>query len=182
MRKLIYSMGMSLDGYIAAPGDDIVWTAPDEELFRFHTEQVRELGVHFLGRRLYEAMVYWEGDDPARGPAEREFTELWRALPKVAYSTTLDSVEGNTRLAREVDAEEIAAMKREQGKDLAVGGAGLAASFTRLGLIDEYHLFVYPVVLGGGTRFFPELEERIALDLVETRTFREVVYLRYERA
>jgi dihydrofolate reductase len=143
---------------------------------------VSELGGHLLGRRLYETMLYWERDDPTWGGTEREFAGIWRALPKVVFSRTLDSVEGKARLVREVDAEEIAAMKRESGKDLEVGGAGVAAILTELGLIDEYRLFVSPVVLGAGTPYFPPLDERIALELVETRGFGEVVYLRYQRA
>jgi dihydrofolate reductase len=182
MRKVIYSMSVSLDGFVAGPGGNIDWSAPDEELHQFHNDRVKELGAHLLGRRLYESMVYWESEDPTWGPVEHEFAEIWRALPKVVYSTTLDSVEGNARLAREVDAEEIAAMKREPGKDIEVGGATLAATLTRLGLIDDYRLFVVPIVLGAGTPYFPALEDRVPLKLVETRTFGEVVYLRYQLA
>jgi dihydrofolate reductase len=181
MRKLTYSMTVSLDGFVAGPGGDIGWSAPDDELHRFHNEQVKELGGHLLGRRLYETMVYWEDEDPTRGPIGREFADIWRALPKVVYSRTLDSVVGRTRLAREVVAEEIEAMKREPGKDLAVGGATLAATFTELGLIDEYLLFVSPVVLGGGTPFFPPVTQRLKLELLETRRFEPVLYLRYGR-
>jgi dihydrofolate reductase len=178
-------MGVSLDGFIADPRGEIDWTAPDEELFRFHTEQTRELGGHFLGRRLYETMVYWETADqnPSATEYELEFARIWQGLPKVVLSRTLDSVEGNTRLATEGVAAEVAKLKEQTGKDLAVGGAGLAASFIELGLVDEYRVFVYPVVLGGGTPFFPALEERIGLELVETRTFpSRVVNLRYRRA
>jgi dihydrofolate reductase len=182
MRKLIYSMSVSLDGYVAGPGGNIDWSGPSEELHSFHNDRVGELDGHLLGRRLYETMTYWDSDDPTWGSIERDFAAIWRALPKVVYSTTLDSVEGNARLAREVDAEEIAEMKRQPGKDLEIGGATLAGTFTELGLIDEYRLFVCPVVLGAGTPYFPPLEERIALELVETRTFGEVMYLRYQRA
>src|SRR4051794_40382303 len=108
MRKLIYSMTVSLDGFVAAPGGDIGWSAPSDELHRFHNERVRDLGGHFLGRRLYETMAYWDRDDPDWGFTETEFAGLWRPLPKVVYSRTLDSVEAGARLAREVDAEEIA--------------------------------------------------------------------------
>jgi dihydrofolate reductase len=182
MRKVIFSMGVSLDGYIAGPGGDIDWGAPDEELHRFHNEQTRELGAHFLGRRLYETMLYWETTDPSAGPIEVEFGSIWRALPKVVFSTTLESVEGNTRLARGSIEEEVAALREQPGKDLAVGGAALAAAFTELGLIDEYRLFVSPVVLGGGTPYFPPVAERIDLELVESRTFgSRVEYLRYRR-
>ena len=184
-RSLIYSMGPSLDGFIAGPGGDIDFTAPDEELFRFHIEQVRELGVHLLGRRLYETMVYWEtaDRDPAASDSFVEFARIWQALPKIVFSTTLERVEGNTTLERDGLADVAARLKAQDGKDVAVGGAGLAASLSQLGLIDEYRLFVYPVVRGGGTPFFSELYEPIPLELIETRTFgSRVVYLRYRRA
>jgi dihydrofolate reductase len=183
MRKLIFSMSVSVDGYIAGPGGDIEWGAPTDELHRFHNDRVRELGGHLLGRRLYETMLYWETEDPTWGPTERDFAAVWQPLPKVVYSTTLDEVVGsNVRLAREVVAEEIAEMKAQPGKDLGVGGAALAATFSRLGLIDEYELFVNPVVLGAGTPYFGALEHRIPLELVETRTFgSNVVFLRYRR-
>ena len=185
MRKVIYSIGVSLDGFIAGPGGEIDWAAPDEELHRFHNEQTRELGAHLCGRRLYEEMVFWETADrnPSAAEHEVEFARIWQALPKIVFSTTLTEVEGNARLATEGVREEVAKLRQQPGGDLAVGGAGLAAGFTRLGLIDEYRLFVSPVVLGGGTPYFPPLEERIALELVETRTFgSRVVYLRYRRA
>jgi dihydrofolate reductase len=184
MRKVIYSMGLSLDGFIAGPNGEIDWSAPDEELHRFHNEQTRELDAHFCGRRLYEEMLYWETADqnPSAGEPELEFARIWQNLPKIVFSTTLEKVEGNARLASDGVAEEVAKLKDQPGKDLAVGGAGLASSFTNLGLIDEYRLFVNPVVLGGGTPYFPPLDERINLELVETRTFgSRVVYLRYRR-
>ena len=184
MRKLIYSMTTSLDGFTAGPAGEIDWSAPDEELHRFHNEQTAELGGHLLGRRLYETMVSWETVDqnPSAGEIELEFARIWKALPKVVFSRTLNAVEGNARLVRDGLAEEAARLKREPGKDLAVGGAGLAASLTRLGLIDEYRMFVSPVVLGAGTPYFPPLEQTIDLELLETRTFgSRVVYLRYAR-
>ena len=182
MRKVIYSLGVSLDGFIAGPDGAIDWSAPDDELHRFHNEQTRELDAHFCGRRLYEDMVYWETADQNPSAAEHvvEFAHIWQALPKIVFSTTLKAVEGNARLATGDVAEEVAKLKQEPGRDLAVGGAGLAATFTKLGLIDEYRLFVSPVVLGGGTPYFPALDQRIGLELVETRTFgSRVVYLRY---
>ena len=185
MRKLIYSMGTSLDGYIAGPGGDFEWATPDEELHRFHNEQVGELGEHLLGRRLYETMVYWEtaDQDPAADEVTVEFARIWQALPKVVFSTTLETVEGNTRLVRDGVAEEVTRLKEQDGKDLAVGGAGLAGSLARLGLIDEYRLFVSPVVVGGGTPFFPALDAPINLELVEMRAFASpVLYMRYRLA
>jgi dihydrofolate reductase len=184
MRELIYSMTVSLDGFIAGPNGEIDWSAPDDELHRFHNEQTRELGAHLCGRRLYETMVYWEtaDQDPSIGETEREFAHIWQALPKIVFSTTLESVEGNVRLATRGIAEEVAELKAQPGKDLGVGGAGLAASCAKLGLIDEYRLFVIPVILGGGTPFFPPLDYRIDLELVETRTFgSRVVNMRYRR-
>ncbi len=185
MRKLIYSMGTSLDGFIAGPDGEIDWSAPDEELHRFHNEQTRELGVQLCGRRLYEAMVYWEtaDRDPAANDVIVEFARIWQALPKIVFSTSLETVEGNARLAPDGLSEEVARLKGEDGADIAVGGAGLAGACAKLGLIDEYRLFVSPVVLGGGTPFFPALDEGIDLSLVETRTFgSQVQYMRYRVA
>jgi dihydrofolate reductase len=184
MRKLIYSMGVSLDGFIAGPQGEIDWSAPDEELHRFHNQQTRELGAQLCGRRLYEEMVFWETADENPSAAEYalEFARIWKNLPKIVFSTTLETVEGNARLVREGVAEEVAKLKEQPGKDLSVGGAGLASTCMRLGLIDECRLFVSPVVLGGGTPYFPPLDERINLELVETRTFgSRVIYVRYQR-
>lgn len=184
MRKVIYSMTMSLDGFIAGPGGEIDWSAPDEELHRFHNEQVRELGAHFCGRRLYEEMLYWETaeENPSAPEHVREFARIWKSLPKIVFSNTLERVEGNARLAEDGVAEEVAKLKEQPGKDLAVGGADLASTFLKLGLVDDFRLFASPVVLGGGTPFFPALDGRIDLELVETRTFgSRVVYARYQR-
>jgi dihydrofolate reductase len=182
MTKLIYSMSVSLDGYVAGPGGEFDWSAPDEELHRFHNEQTRELGAHLLGRRLYETMVYWETDDESWGPVQREFADIWRPLPKFVFSTTLEDLEGNATLVRGDIAEEVAQIKEQTDGDIGAGGAGLAASLIELDLIDEFRPFVYPVVVGGGTPFLPRLDERIDLELVETRTFgSRVVYMRYRR-
>jgi dihydrofolate reductase len=180
MRKVIYSMGVSLDGFIAGSGGEIDWSAPDEELHRFHNDQTRELGAHLCGRRLYESMLFWDTADASASDVEhvREFARLWQDLPKIVFSTTLATVDGNARLATDGVAEEVARLKEQPGKDLAIGGAGLASSLIELGLVDEFRLFVSPVVLGGGTPFFPPL--RVDLELVETRTFgSRVVYVRY---
>jgi dihydrofolate reductase len=183
MRRLIYSMTVSLDGYIADPDGAIDWSVPDEGLFRFHTEQVQEIGVHLCGRRLYETMVYWETAE--EGPLAADyvrFAQIWKALPKVVFSATLEGVVGNTRLVRGGVGEEVARLKEQPGKDIAVGGAGLAGECMKLELIDEWRLFVSPVVLGGGTRYFPALEDGVNLELFETKTFgSRVVYLRYGR-
>lgn len=184
MRKLIYSMSVSLDGFIAGPDGAIDWSVPDAELFQFHTEQVRELDVHLCGRRLYETMVYWETAEESPLAADQvEFARIWKALPKVVFSTTLQSVVGNTRLAGGAVGEEVSRLRQHSGKDIGVGGVGLARACMELGLIDEWRLFVTPVLLGGGTPYFPALDERVNLELIETRTFASrVVYLRYRRA
>lgn len=184
MPKLIYSMTLSLDGYIEGRDGNFDWSAPDEELHRFHNERVRALGGQILGRRLYETMKYWETaqEDPAATDYTLEFAEIWKALPKVVFSETIDEVVGNTRLAQGDIAEEVAALQESSGKDVAIGGAGLAAEAIKLGLVDDFQLFVAPVIVGGGKPFFPSLDEMVPLTLVETRTFASpAVYLRYER-
>lgn len=184
MAKVVYSMGVSLDGFIAGPGGEIDWSAPDPALHRFHNQQTRELGASLLGRRLYQEMLPWETveRDPSAGEPAVEFARIWKALPKIVFSTTLARVEGNARLASGEVEDEVAQFRTAHGPDVSVGGAGLAARLTRLRLIDEYRMFVSPVVLGAGTPYFPPLEERIELELLETRTFgSRVIYLRYRR-
>jgi len=184
MRPVIYSMGVSLDGFIADRDGQVDWSAPDEELMRFHIEQTREIGAYACGRGLYQNMRYWETLERAEwGPLEREFAPMWNAIPKVVFSTTLASAPGNARLAEGDVAGEIAKLKAEPGEGVvAVGGAGFAATLIELDLIDEYRLFASPVLLGGGTACFPPLAKRIALELIETRTFdSRVVYSRYRR-
>src|SRR4051794_18575999 len=150
-RRLIYSMGVSLDGFIADRNGSIDWSAPSAELHRFHNEQARTTGTELYGRRLYETMRFWETreEDPAASEVERDFARIWKATPRVVFSTTLDAVCEPARLVRDEAVEEVARLKREDGDgDLAVGGAGLAASLVRAGLVDELRPFVYPVVLG----------------------------------
>jgi dihydrofolate reductase len=186
MRRVTYSMGVSLDGYIVGPDGGFGWTPPDEEVFRFVTDEVREVGVHLLGRRLYETMLYWESADqnPSLGFSTLEFAAIWKTLPKVVFSTTLSAVQGNARLASGGLAQEIERLRAEPGeRDIAIGGATLAAEAAALGLIDEYRARVYPVLVGGGIPFFPRHERRVDLELLETRTFSSrVVYLRYRVA
>ena len=183
MPNLIYAMSTSADGYIVGPDGKFDWSIPDEKLHRFHNEQTRELGAHLLGCRLYETMLYWEtaGDDPS--DIAREFALIWQALPKVVFSRTLNAVEGqNTTLARADLRAELASLQESVRGDVAVGGATLAAEAARLGLIDEYRVFVYPVAVGGGIPFFPR-DQRLDLELVATRTFSSrVVYQRYRAA
>ncbi|MGW6906214.1 dihydrofolate reductase family protein [Streptomyces sp. NPDC054940] len=183
MRSVTYSMGVSLDGYIVGPDGGFDWTVPDKEVFRFWIDEIQGVGVHLLGRRLYETMLYWETADQDRSldAAELEWAALWNPLPKVVFSTTLSAVQGNARLASGGPAEEIERLRAEPGEgEIAIGGATLAAEAAASGLIDEYRTVVYPVLVGGGTPFFPQHERRVDLELVETRTFGSgVVYLRY---
>lgn len=184
MGKLIYSMNVSLDGFVAGPDGDFEWSVPDEELHRFHNARVSRLSAHLLGRKLYETMVYWETAerDPALPDYAAEFATIWRQLPKVVFSSTLTEVEGNTRLATGSVAEEVARLKSEYDGEIAVGGPGLAGACVELDLIDEYGPIISPVVLGGGLPFLPTLSAPLELELAEARTFgNRVAYLRYER-
>ncbi len=186
MRSVTYSMGVSLDGYIVGPDGDFDWTPPDDEVFRFVTEEIRGVGVYLLGRRLYETMLYWEtaDQDPSLDDLRLEWAAIWNALPKVVFSTTLSAVQGNARLASGGLAKEIERLRAEPGEgDIAIGGATLAGEAAALDLIDEYRARVYPVLVGGGIPFFPQRERRVDLELVETRTFSSgVVYLRHRVA
>jgi dihydrofolate reductase len=181
---LIYSMSVSIDGFIADREGEFRWSAPDEELFRFHLAAVRELGGCLLGRGLYETMLVWETDSSLRDDElGAEFADAWSAIPKVVFSRTLDRVEGNARLAESSLAEEVAAALDATERDVEIGGAGLAATAVELGLVDELRMFRYPLVIGGGTPFLPPVTEGIPLDLIEARTFgSRVIYERYGRA
>jgi dihydrofolate reductase len=184
MRPVIYSMSVSLDGFIAGPDRDIGFTAPDRERMEFHVEQTRDIGVELMGRGLYQDMLVWEtAETTMSGALELEFARIWKPIPKVVFSATLEQVEGNARLATDDVAGEVARLRAQPGKGVvSVGGAGLAATLINLDLIDEYRLFVIPVVVGGGTPYFPPLTARLDLELLETRTFgSRVVYLRYRR-
>jgi dihydrofolate reductase len=181
MRTVIHSMGMSLDGYVNGPDGSFDWSAPDEELHGFHNDRVRGQTVQLCGRRLYELMRYWETDDDSWGPVERDFAELWRALPKIVFSSTLTAADlgPDARLASASPADEVRAI--EDGI-VGVGGATLAAALAREDLIDEYSVFVHPVLVGGGTPYVAAGVPQTALTLVEQRTFAGgVVHLRYRR-
>jgi dihydrofolate reductase len=181
---LIYSMGVSVDGFINDRQGAFGWSAPDDELFRFHTARVSELGGFLCGRRLYETMLVWDTDPSLReDELGAAFADVWCAIPKVVFSRTLDRVEGNARLAEASLAEEAAAAIDATDKDVEIGGAGLAAQAVELGLVDELRIFRNPVVVGGGTPFLPPVTEDVPLDLIETRTFgSRVIYERYGRA
>src|SRR5215218_6739833 len=169
-------MSVSADGYIARPDGSIDWTVPSEELHRFHNQRAAVTDAHLLGRRLYETMLVWDTEEFSE-PAMAEFAEIWRPLEKIVFSTTLTSVEGSNRLATGTLEDEIAALGDRR---IAVGGAGLAAECMRRGLIDEFELFVAPVVIGGGTPYFPP-DVQVELDLIETRTFGATVHSHYRR-
>lgn len=185
MRRVTYSMNVSLDGYIVGPDGGFDWAGPDEEVFRFWIDEIREVGVHLMGRRLYETMLYWEtADQDPWGASEREWADVWNPLPKVVFSTTLSAVQGSARLASGGLVEEVERLRAQPGEgDIAIGGATLAAEAAASDLIDEYRAMIYPVLVGGGIRFFPQHERRVDLELIETRTYSStVVYLRYRVA
>ena len=180
---LIYSMSVSVDGFIADREGAFGWGAPSDEQFRFHLARVRGLGSYLLGRRLYETMLVWETDPSLRDNEDTDaFADVWSALPKVVFSRTLDSVQGNARLAEASVAEEVAASLEATEKDVEIGGAGLAAAAIELGLVDELRMFRNPIVVGGGTPYLPPVTEDVRLDLIETRTFgSRVIYESYQR-
>ncbi len=183
MRKVIYSMQVSLDGFIEGPNGEFDWAEPGLELHQYFNDLERETGAHLYGRRLYEIMDYWRTADtnPASTAVEVEFARLWQQVPTIVFSNTLEHVEGNARLVKDNIAEEVAKLKAQPGKDMVLGGAGIGATFMKLGLIDEYWLCIYPVVVGSGKPFFTALNAKIDLQLVETRIFPGgCVFLRYQ--
>lgn len=184
MGRLIYTLNVSLDGFVETADHSPAWATPDDELFNWFIETTRELDATIYGRRLYEVMAaYWPSgeSDPAATEPMREFARIWNAMPKVVFSTTLPSVEWNSRLVRGDLAEELARLRQEFVGDIGVGGPTLAAEFIRRGLVDEYRLVVHPVVLGAGTPFFPPLDGPMRLRPIETQMFASgVVYLGYE--
>jgi len=179
MANVIYSMTVSVDGFVTDRSGGLEWSVPDKELFRFHLARTKELAGHLQGRRLYEAMLVWETDPAFRETElEAEFADVWTALPKVVLSRTLERVEGSSRLARASLEEELAAFDG----DVGIGGAELAAAAIERDLVDELHVFRYPIVLGGGTPYLPPLPEPLRLDRVGTTEFGSGVVLeRYRR-
>jgi dihydrofolate reductase len=186
MRKVTYGMSVSLDGFIEAPDGDLSWSFPDEELHQHFNDREAMIDTYLYGRRLYENMAaFWPTADgnPTAPQVEIEYARIWKSKPKIVFSKTLDHVGWNSRLVKGNIAEEVKQLKEQPGKEMSVGGAGLASSFMQLGLIDEYWLYVQPVILGGGKPMFGRLDEEINLQLVETRRFGSgVVLLRYQRA
>ncbi|HUL84334.1 MAG TPA: dihydrofolate reductase family protein [Actinomycetota bacterium] len=184
MAKLIYAAITSLDGYVADEHGDFDWAAPDEELHALVNDLERPIGTYLYGRRMYEVMVAWEtmatADEP---PVIRDYAEIWRAADKIVYSRTLTAISSaKTLLERDFDAGAIRTMKERAGRDLSVSGPGLAAAAIAAGLVDEYHLFVTPVVVGGGTRALPEHVRTELVLLDERRVGNGVVHLHYRTA
>jgi dihydrofolate reductase len=177
--KLIYASIASLDGYVADADRDFGWAAPDEEVHAFVNDLERPIGTHLYGRRMYEVMVAWETmDDPA--PVMRDFTRIWRAAEKVVYSRSLQTASSaRTRIERDFDPEAVRRLKAAADRDVSIGGPGLAAVAIRAGLVDELHLLIVPVLVGGGIRSLPD-GVRWPLELVDQRRFDGgMAYLRY---
>ena len=184
MRKLIYGMNLTLDGYVAAPGDDIGWGTPSDELFQWWLDQELSIGLFLYGRKLWEAMSsHWPTADqlPGATPAQIEFARNWRDTPKVVFSSTVGTVDWNARLSTGDAVAEITRLKAEDGGPMRVAGATLAGAAMRAGLIDEYTIVTHPVLVGGGRPFFSALDSWVHLDLVEMRSFPGgVLMTRYE--
>ena len=172
MGKLVYSMSVSLDGFVATPTGSLDWVRVDEELHSIFNQQARQSSAFIYGRRLYELMVaYWPTaeDDPAATPAMQEFATIWKDKPKIVVSRSLGEVDWNARLVRDDIVGEVARLKARPGYDLDVGGPTTAAPLLRAGLVDEVRLFVQPVILGAGTPFFPPFEDPVGLELLDSR-------------
>lgn len=185
MRKVVLTMSVSLDGFFEGPNREIGWHFVDEELLRHFNDWIRPSGAFLHGRITYELMAsVWPtaDQDPAASPWTVEFARIWREMPKVVYSRTLQRADWNATVVREVVPEEVIRLKAQPGGDLLVGGADLAATFMRLDLIDEYRIYVHPIILGQGRALFRPSESALAVRLAETRAFGNgVVLLRYAR-
>ena len=182
MAKLIYSAITSLDGYIEDAAGNFDWSAPDEEVHAFVNDLERSVGTYLLGRRMYDVMAVWDTDEAVAGqpPVARDFADIWRAADKIVYSTTLPTVTtARTRLERAFDPSAIQQLKAVATRDISIGGPALAAHAIRGDLVDEYHLYVNPIVVGGGKPALPD-DVRVQLDLIDERRFGGgVVFLRY---
>jgi dihydrofolate reductase len=183
MAKLIYHAISSLDGYIEDAAGKFDWAEPDEEVHAFVNDLVRPVGTYLLGRRMYETLVFWERPPhlAAEPPVVRDFAEIWQRAEKIVYSKTLQTASSaRTRIEREFDPEAVRQLKATAGSDVTVGGPELAAQAVEAGLVDEYHLFLVPVVVGGGKRSLPDRNLRVNLELMDERRFRSgTVYLNY---
>jgi dihydrofolate reductase len=182
MAGLVYVINMSLDGFIEDANGSFDWSEPSDDQFLFITDLIRPYGAHLLGRRMYETMAVWETDTSlaTASPAMRDFAEIWQKTEKVVYSRTLNEVwTSRTRLEREFDVNAVRAMKTSEPRDIAIAGPELAAQAIRAGLVDDYHLFVAPVVVGTGKHALPQ-DVRLQLELKDERRFSNgVVYLSY---
>lgn len=185
MAKLIYSPIASIDGYVADQNGNFDWAAPDSEVHAFINDLLRDAGMHLYGRRMYETMVYWETAQFPDGeePLMQDFAEIWRSADKLVYSTTLATVSSaRTRIERRFNPEAIRKVKRASAADIIVGGPQLAAQAIKAGLVDEYHLFITPVVVGGGNPSLPG-DVRLQLELLDERRFSNgTVHLHYRTA
>jgi len=185
MRKIVVMMSVSLDGFMEGPDREIDWHLVDDELHSHFNAELAAMGAFLDGRVTYQLMAeYWPtaDADPSSPRPVAEFARIWRDMPKIVYSRTLERADWNTTIVREVVVEEVMALKARPGGDLALGGADLAATFMRHDLVDEYRLYVHPVLLGRGKPLFGSLDARVALELAGTRTFGNgVVLLRYQR-
>jgi dihydrofolate reductase len=186
MRKVIYGMSVSLDGFIEAPNGDLRWSFPDEELHQHFNDWEKTIDLHLYGRGLYENMAaFWPTADenPSAPQVEIEYARIWKNMKKLVFSKTLKQVGWNSQLVSENIVEEVNRLKAQPGKDMSVGGAGIASTFMQLGLIDEYCLYIHPIILGSGKPMFRHLHDQIRLQLVETRPFGSgVVLLKYQLA
>ena len=174
MRKLVYSTSLSLDGYINASAGDPSWVIPDEELHRHFNDVEREIDTLLYGRRMYELMSgYWltADEDPSAPGFIVEYAQLWKPVAKIVFSSTLDRVDWNSRLVRGDAVAEVASLKAQAGRSMGVGGLLLASSLASAGLIDEYRLYYVPIFLGSGKAAFSQIQTRVRLKPVETRTF-----------
>jgi dihydrofolate reductase len=180
---LIFSMSVSADGFIYDRDGDFNWGPLSDDLRDFHLEQVSELGAYILGRQLYETMRVWDTEPAMREtPEDAAFADVWGALPKVVFSRTLPSVDSSARLATASVADEVAVTLESTDRGVSIGGSDLAAQAIALDLVDDYRMFRYPVIVGGGARYFPAVDSVLPLELVESRTFgSQVVFERYRR-
>ena len=181
MARLIYSAIASLDGYIADENGNFDWAAPDEEVHAFANDLERQIGTHLYGRRMYDVMVAWETmDTDDEPPVIRDYAQIWRAADKIVYSRTLEkATSARTRIVRDFDPEVIRQMKANAERDISVGGPDLAAQALKAGLVNEVHLFLTPIIIGGGTQALPD-HVRVKLDLLDERRFGGgVVHLHY---
>ena len=185
MRKIVLFTSMSLDGYIAGPNGELDWQTVDEELHGHFNDVLKTMSAFLCGRVMHEMMAeFWPtaDADPSAPPVMAEYAGIWRDMPKIVFSRTLDHADWNATIMRDVDVDAITALKQQPGGDMSLGGADLAGSFMELGLVDEYRIYIHPVLIGQGKPFFPAPGSLVGLELSETRTFGSgVVLLHYRR-